>query len=174
MSVILGASDGEKVIIGADSGGILASFDYEIRKDSKVFIKNDDLLFGFAGSFRVGQLVKNSIKFEKKPDNMSDHKYLCTMVANEINSYLPDLEETNFIIGYRGNIYTLQTDFQVSSNTRNFDSIGAASPFALSSYYLLNEYTDLDIEQKVQKSLEISTKFNLGALPPFKYVSSKI
>jgi ATP-dependent protease HslVU (ClpYQ) peptidase subunit len=172
MSLILGAVNDKKMVIGADSGGILSSFDYEIRKDSKLFVKNDEMIFGFAGSFRVGQLVNYQVEFEKKKSNaISDHEYLCSTVVEAIRYYVPDLDDTNFLIAYNGNIYTIQTDYQVSSIRNDFDAIGSGSPYAVSGYHFFNKYSEMEIEEKIQKSLEFTTKFNLGAQPPFEYIS---
>lgn len=172
MSLILGAVDDEKMVMGADSGGIRSSFDYEIRNDSKLFVKNKEVIFGFAGSFRIGQIIRYQVEFDKKKDDsISDHEYICNTVVESMRYYVPDLDDTNFLVAYNGNIYSIHTDFQVADLSSNFDSIGAGNPYAMSGYYFFDKYSNMTIEEKVQKSLEFTTKFNLGAQPPFEYIS---
>lgn len=74
MTCIVGIADGKKVWIGGDSQGT-AGHALTIRADTKVFVK-DPMVFGFCGSYRMGQLLRHSLSLPKHYEGDTD-KRLC-------------------------------------------------------------------------------------------------
>jgi hypothetical protein len=68
MTAIVGLVDAGSVYIGGDSAGV-AGMSMTVRADAKVFRKKR-YLFGFTTSFRMGQLIRYSLKVPKVKGNL--------------------------------------------------------------------------------------------------------
>lgn len=176
MTCIVGFIDDDKnIYIGADSAGTNGWFDQRIRKDEKVFIK-DDLIFGFTGSFRMGQLLKYQLNVPDKTIKDSDEDYINSKVIESIRKLLKDKGFTRiqnnqeeggiFILGYRGKIYIIESDFQVGIVDTNYCSVGCAENYAMGCLYGIQKI-ELSPEQRIKKALKCAYKFSAGVKPPF-------
>lgn len=178
MTCIVGYIDDDKnIYMGSDSASVVAySFDMSIRKDEKIFIKND-IIFGFSGSFRLGQLLRYSLMIPEKYKNQEDLDYVHDNLINSIrytfkengftriSSNIEEIDGT-FIFGYNGNLYTVYSDLQICRVFDNFASTGCGAGYALGNLYALKE-SNLTPEQKIKKSLKCSYHFSAGVRPPF-------
>lgn len=170
MSISLGASNGNKVCIGVDTLGIYGGGDYKRRKDKKVFKKGDDFLISYTGSFRIGQSVRYNFEPPKKADNKSDHEYLCTDFMDSLKEIILNEfeEEWALLVGYKGSLYTIQSDFQVTVPKDNFDAEGAGHKYALSAYKVLSDNNNkLNLKEKIISSLDYTSYFASVIKPPF-------
>lgn len=169
MSIALGAAENGKICIGADTLGIYENGEFIKRKDKKIFKIGDRFLVAYTGSFRIGQKIKYAFSPPIQDDDMNDHAYLCTFFIEELKELLADeyQEEWSIIIGYRGNIYTIQSDFQVSFPEDGYDAQGAGYQYALAAYKLLTKYSDLSLKERIERSLNITSSFSYVIRPPF-------
>lgn len=191
-------SDG-RIIMGSDS--IAASgWDKRIQEIPKVFIKNEKMIIGYTTSFRMGQLLEYSLILPEHPSEKSDHEYLCTDFINSVKKCFKDndfAEVKNnvvgggtFLVGYKGNIYKIFSDFQVSLSIDGYDACGCGESYALAAIYNLKRIeTPSEIynvpkmvyEGKptfggrdiVYKSLETAAYFSAGVSGPFNIQSLK-
>jgi 20S proteasome alpha/beta subunit len=178
--VVAYKSDDGTLYFGGDSIGINGS-DYTIRKDSKVFIK-DGIVFGFVGSFRIGQILRSVFKIPKQKDEQSDYDYLCSTFIDSLTKCLKskgfdpgdknELNELEFLIGYRGKIYHIMCDFQVAIHSMDYMAIGAGKDFALGCLWA-SSGSNFDVEDKVRSALECSASFNSAVKPPFEIIKVK-
>ena len=134
MTCIIGYVDkNRKVFIGGDSAGV-AGLSISIRKDPKVF-KNGAFIMGFTSSFRMGQLLMSS-KFvvPKQKKSETDYNFMITTFIDTVIKVFKDggyirkeqesLEGGTFLVGYKGKLYEINSDFQVGEVEENFNAVG--------------------------------------------------
>ena len=177
MTCIVGIIEKEKVYIGGDSAGVGGARIY-IRKDKKVFLKDNKFIIGFTSSFRMGQLLMcdDRFKIREQNKNESDYHFM-------INAFIPSIQKLFkaggylrtkddgliggvFLIGYNKNLYLIESDFQVGESTDNYMACGCGEDFALGSLFATQK-TDMTTEQRILNALEAASKFSTGVAPPF-------
>lgn len=174
MTAIVGLVDGGKVIIGGDSAGV-AGWDITVRADVKVFAKAD-MVFGFAGSFRVGQLLRYrfGIPANHEADDMT---YLVGPFIDSLRQCLKDggvARTTNgeerggdFLLGYRGHLYQVANDYQVGESSLGFNAIGCGDNYALGSLFTSTGKGPA----RVRRALEAAEMLSAGVVGPFCVVT---
>lgn len=176
MTSIVAYKKEDTIIIGGDSA---ASGNNRIvsRKDKKVF-KRRGIAFGFAGSFRIGQLIKYSLKIPKRPTHMYNEEYIFNCLIGEIFKLLKlnklvkkNQMDCNILIGYGKQIYKVDSDFQVEIADDNYAAIGDGADIALGALFVLKD-TELTPEEKLEKALYASARYCTTVSPPFYYVES--
>jgi ATP-dependent protease HslVU (ClpYQ) peptidase subunit len=181
MTCIVGIVDKKtkKVLIGGDSSGI-SGWDLTIRKDPKVFT-NGSFVIGGTTSFRMLQLLRFSLKPpEIKTDDV--YEYMCTDFINAVRNCFKDggflQKETKgdelggwFLVGYKNRLFKIASDFQVTENLNGMDSVGCGNSYALGSLYTTQK-SDMEIKDRVIKSLECASFFSCGVHKPFIVVTT--
>lgn len=160
MTCIVGVEYGGKVWIGADSSGV-SNDHINIRADRKVFV-NNGYIFGFAGSFRIGQILRYNFK---PPVYTKDKDIEEFMVVDFIRDLKIVLEEHNkdhmkpyFLTGYMGNLFTIHEDFQVARNTYPYSAIGSGLEPAMGSLFSTYEL-NIPIDEKIRLALHSAQQF---------------
>lgn len=174
MTCIVGYVDGNDIYMGGDSIAI-SEDGYRIMDFPKVFIRGD-MIFGFASSFRMGQILKSSFIIPERPEDISDEEYIQGVF---IDTLIKCFEEKGyatidnnvatggcFLLGYNKRLYQIQDDFSVLCNIQKYDSIGVGENFALATIACLQKYkSTLKSEEKVSEALEIASKFAYVSKP---------
>lgn len=178
MTCVVGFVDRGRVWIGADSCGS-GGTDYHIRKDTKVF-RNNNMIFGFTTSFRMGQLIQNSLKIPPHPVGMGDFKYLTTLFIDSVlecfkGKGFAAIKENvvsggDFLVGYRKTLYVVYSDFQVGISSGQCDSVGCGYAYALGAMKVMEKENILP-QEKIIRALKVSTYFSNAVKPPFRVVS---
>lgn len=172
MTCIVGYIDKEAVYIGGDSAAVDNSeLSYSIRSDTKVF-KKDDMIFGFSVSFRMGQLLRYKLRIPPHPRGVDNFQYMATAFVDSVkkcfedNGYADmDTEEGgSFVVGYRGALYSILSDYQVEETAQNYIALGGGAPFALGALFASKER---DSMKKVEMALHASATFSMAVKPPF-------
>src|ERR1035437_10258119 len=142
MTVIAALIHEGKVYMGGDSAAIDGSDCVYIRKDPKVFT-NGPFLIGFTHSFRMGQLLMDASFLD--PGNMDLFKYMRTQFVDAVRSRLQtggyakvesNREEMGeFMVGVRGRIFDIESDYNVGESEDPYYAIGQGSQEALGSLY---------------------------------------
>jgi ATP-dependent protease HslVU (ClpYQ) peptidase subunit len=168
----------QKVYIGSDSASV-AGFHSTKRNDQKIFTKFDvneevEYIFGGSGSFRMIQLLHYTLKIPKNSRD-SLFEFMCTDFIDEVRKVFKDngystITANNercdqFLVGVQGKLFMIDGDFQV--NDCDLNSIGAGKDYALAAYKAFEENNNLSIEERLHKSLAISSYFCIGVKPPF-------
>lgn len=179
MTCIVGLVDDGKVYIGGDSAGV-AGLDYEIREDEKVFRKGK-MVFGFTSSFRMGQILRYSFDIPDHDPRKNDFEYLCTTFVDALITCFKNKEYAKvdngvvsggfFLVGYKGSLYQVQSDFQVSRVKRPYDACGCGESYALGALHVMNKEKDKTPKDKVTFSLVTAEAFSAGVRSPFNIVS---
>lgn len=175
MTCIIGYVDNGCVYIGGDSAASDES-DIDVRKESKVF-RNGDMGFGYSGSFRMGQLLRYSLRIPVQKNKTPILRYLCTTFVNAVrkcfkeNKYIPDpKEDWAFIIGYRGHLYQIYDDFHVAEVNTPYDACGGGKAYALGAMNILHKQK-LKPKTKIRRALKATAIHAVGVRGPFKIIS---
>lgn len=178
MTCIVGLINKGKVYIGGDSAGV-SGYSLAHRADEKVF-KKDNMIFGFTSSFRMGQILRYSLKIPDHDPRISDDEYMCTTFVDSIiecfktKGYATisnnEISGGVFIVGYNENLYMIESDFQVGKQLGRFAACGCGEDYALGALSIL-ENMKLTPEEKVTKALEVATHWSAGVIGPYNIVS---
>jgi ATP-dependent protease HslVU (ClpYQ) peptidase subunit len=186
MTCIVGLIDKEKgeILIGGDScGGDATHYHCQIRKDPKVF-KRNEFIMGFTSSFRMGQLLMSDNRFSirEQRSKESDYEYMVSAFIPAIQKLFSEggyiekdkevLSGGCFIVGYKSNLYEIQSDFQVAEFLVTYMAVGCGEFYALASLYN-TEKSKLTPRQRIIKALETAAHFSAYVRPPFNIISSK-
>lgn len=176
MTTIVGIVDEKDgtVWMGSDSQ-VTSGWVSQEMSSSKVFILNGrtQLLVGVAGMPRVAQILEHYIETpEHLQDAISDEKYIVQSIISLMRKALADhgVLETKegvedhkgeFMIGYRGKLYSVDGRFSVGHYADNFEAIGSGREFALAALdtALSEGATPKDA---IYQALTTAAKFDLG------------
>lgn len=147
MTCIVGIEHKGRVYLGADS---CASDGYRelVAAGPKVF-NNGEFVIGYTDSFRFGQLLQYAFKPPKQDGSKSDHEYLVTDFINALRSCLSgagyaskqhEVERGgSCLVGYRGCLYTIESDYQVRRDQGGVGAIGIGALAALGALDVLRD-----------------------------------
>jgi ATP-dependent protease HslVU (ClpYQ) peptidase subunit len=146
-----------------------------LRKDPKVFIKNR-MIFGFCGSYRMGQLIQYQLKVPDQPKKMDDMEYMVKEFIEALRKCLKDggfttiedsVEEGGvFLVGYNGRLYRIDSDFQVGESMDGYEAVGSGEDLALGSLHTTSLLT-MNARRRIRMALEAAAYFNVGVAAPF-------
>lgn len=166
------------VYMGGDSAGV-SGIDVRIRRDEKVF-KNGQSVFGFTSSFRMGNILRYQFTMPDHPEELSDDAYMNTIFIDAIIKILHEhkyaREDSNtvrggvFLVGYHGDIWLIDSDFQVGKVKDNYDSVGCGMYYALGCLYNCDKNDDP--KKIVKDALKTAAYFSGGVSAPFNIVSA--
>jgi ATP-dependent protease HslVU (ClpYQ) peptidase subunit len=181
MTCIVGLVHKKVVYIGSDCLG--SSADIQIpRIDAKIFklCDRNDALIGFAGSYRVGQLLQYA-KCLITPKVPCTHKGIVTKTLPKIYDIFDNAGlikknklmsgEDSFLLAYKSKLFQIDVDFQVAESLRQYDAIGSGSSFALGSLYSTEGMQDPI--QRVYLALKSASVFGVSIGPPFHIINTK-
>lgn len=178
MTCIVGVEDEVGVLIGGDSAGV-AGYAITVRSDTKVF-ERDGYAIGFAGSFRVGQLVHYQLSLPRLDtwdvdafmvtrfvpalrDCMRAHGQLA--VENGVESM-----EGFLLVGLAGRLYSVECDFQVGRQEEDgYYALGCGDEYAVGALHALADYEDLTPQDRVEAALNAAEYNSAGVVGPFRY-----
>jgi hypothetical protein len=190
MTCIVGFLHKDTVYLAGDSAGTDDDFSQHIRKDPKVF-QNGPFIFGFTSSFRMGQILMSS-KFKpwKQKSDQSDYDYMITDFVDALreafkeSGYLQKREEGDevggtFLVGYKGQLYYVEDDFQIGIVYDPYLSVGCGRDLALGSLFTQtkgwelkeDEWNEDNITDMLILSLDAASHFSAGCKPPYNIIS---
>ena len=175
MTCIVGLVDKDGVYIGGDSAAVSeGDLSYNIRTDEKVFLKGE-FIFGYSTSFRMGQLLQYKLRLPTHPKGMENHQYMVTLFVDAVKKCFEDNDYTDmmteeggcFMVGYKGKLYVILSDYQVAEPKESFAALGCGELIALGAMYANSEKDPI---KKMETALNASVAFSMGVKPPFKFV----
>ena len=174
MTCIVGLVHDGIVYIGGDSAGI-AGLSLTVRADEKVF-QNGEFLMGFTTSFRMGQLLRYSLKPPRRYPDDDINQYMVVDFINAVRECLKSggwaskKEETErggtFLVGYSGHLFTVDSDYQVGESEDGFVAVGCGQDIA--SGALFATQGEGDPRGRVLTALRAAERFNAGVRGPFR------
>ena len=178
MTCIVGIVSEDGVTIGGDSAGVGGYYNVSVRKDSKVFTKGK-FLFGFCGSFRLGQLLRYSFEAPDHDPRTDVDTYLRTTWLSALRKCLKDggfarneqgeeqAPHSSFLVGYAGRLFEVEQDFQVGENVSPFNAVGCGEQFAKGALSVLKDLSFIPDDKKVLFALEAAAEHSGGVRGPF-------
>lgn len=177
MTCIVAVEHEGRVYMGGDSAAV-SGLDIQAVVSPKVFLLGD-ILIGYTSSFRMGQLLEYNLEVPENKHGDDDLRYLVTGFVPAVRECLKaggftkienGVEDGgSFLIGYKGKVYLVASDFQVTRMRDGFAAVGCGTYYALGA---LGATEILDAEKAVTLALEVSARFSAGVCGPF-YVLSK-
>jgi ATP-dependent protease HslVU (ClpYQ) peptidase subunit len=178
MTCIVGIKSEQGLFIGGDSAVSSANLVQTIA-DPKVW-KKGQFIIGFAGSLRVGQIVKYNLKippFNKKEPT----EYMVTAFVNAMRKALKNAgaarehqkeeeQENQFLIGFKNRLFEIDEAHGVCEVGDEYISIGSGTEYALGS---LHTTKGKPSEMRIIAALEAAAYFSEGVRPPFHMVNIK-
>lgn len=172
MTCIVGLVDEGTVYIGGDSAGT-SGWDLILRADQKIF-RLGPYLLGFTTSFRMGQLLRYSLTVPRRNQDASDERHMATAFIDAVReclkaggyaTVLNNREEGGaFIVGYRGRLYVIDSDYQVMCPAEPFAAVGCGGQIAHGALYASRDKPPL---VRVQLALEAAERFSAPVRAPF-------
>jgi ATP-dependent protease HslVU (ClpYQ) peptidase subunit len=172
MTCIVGIAENGKVYIGGDSAGV-SGLDLTVRSDEKVF-KNGEFLFGFTTSFRMGQLLRFSFSPPSRAEGVDDYRFLVTTFINAVRDILKsggfatshDGRERGgtFLLGYRGKLYYVDSDYQVAAAADGFAACGCGDQVANGAMFATSH---VEPRPRIEIALKAAERFSAGVRGPF-------
>jgi hypothetical protein len=174
MTCIVALAVKKSIYMGGDSAAV-ADYDIRIIDNPKVFYKNG-ILIGYTWSFRAGQIIQYAPDFPSLKLSSSNYIYLIEHFIPFVRTEFQKAgflkiengreEGGQFLIGIRGEIYTIHTDFSVIRCDDMFDAIGGGAKYALGALQVLKDVEPAP-KSIIKKALEISAYFSCGVSGPF-------
>ncbi|WP_075595101.1 Ntn hydrolase family protein [Novacetimonas hansenii] len=170
------AIKGEVHMMG-DSAGV-AGLDLSLRTDRKVF-RVGTVIMGFTSSFRMGQLLQYNLSVPRYHPDMDLFAYMVTAFIPAVRDCLKsggytriDNNEEHggcFLVGIKGRLFQVQSDFQVGESHYPFDAVGCGAPYALGALSVLIDDESRTPEQALSCALLRAERFSAGVRRPFHY-----
>lgn len=180
MTAVVGIIAGKKVWMGGDAAATCSStLSQTLVRDPKVFISGE-MLYGFSGSFRMGQLLRFNFNAPEHPDDMDDTTYLHTIWVDSLRECLKEggftkiedsietAPECSLLIGYRGKLYIMESDFNILEPAHPYAAIGSSGDFSLGALSaLFRSGKRLSPRKKIEITLLAASDLSASCRPPF-------
>ena len=172
MTCIIGLVEGGKTYMGADSAAV-SGVNICTRKDEKIF-HSPPFLIGFTTSFRMGQLLRYSLKIRGKVRNNDIFKFMCTHFVDACResfkaggwSGAVEGRENGgcFLVAYKNRLFTVESDFQVGEVHDKYAALGSGDLVAMGAMHATQ--TENPIE-RINRALSASECFISSVRRPF-------
>lgn len=174
MTCIVGLVAGDRVVIGGDSAGVTVGWGINSRVDRKVGVVGE-FVFGFTDSFRMGQVLL--YRFKPPPIEGELMAYMVGPFIDELRralraaGYAERLNEREsggtFLVGVRGRLFRISSDYQVGEARDGYDAIGCGADLALGSMYSTGLILDCAPKVRILEALAAADHFSGGVCRPF-------
>lgn len=172
MTCVLAIAEKGNIWMGADSAAV-AGLSMRLRKDPKIY-QVGEMLIGFTSSFRMGQLLGHSLRPLPQPRDIPIAKYMATIFIDNVRETLKHGGYTTinnnietggqFLVGYRGRIFTVDNDFQVGECNKPFDAVGCGCDLALGALYAT---VGMEPVKRIRTALQAAESFSAGVRRPW-------
>jgi ATP-dependent protease HslVU (ClpYQ) peptidase subunit len=130
----------------------------------------------------MGQVLRYSFTPPRRLSGQDDMRYLVTTFIDGLrdcyrrNGLLRksfDVEACgSFLLGYRGTLYTIDSDFQIGHMHGGFSAVGCGAQIALGAMHAMRA-VDLSPRKKILAALDAAERFSAGVRGPFSIVVTK-
>jgi len=180
MTAIAAIAEKGKVWMGGDSAGV-AGLSLTIRKDEKVF-KKGPFLIGFTSSFRMGQLLRWKFKPPVHAKGLETINYMHMSFIDKVRECFKEggyakIENNTehagaFIVGYKGELFTIESDFQIGQPLDGFACCGCGDDLACGSLTTTAQY-EIRPQDRIALALHAAERYSAGVRRPFLILDSE-
>lgn len=174
MTCIAGLVANGKVYMGADSAGV-SGLDLRVRADQKMFRKGP-FLIGCTTSFRMQQIIQYEWELPGHPEEMGLMEFMVREFVGTLRKALTtggfakknseQEEGGDFLVGYRGFLFNICSDFQVAQVQEAYSATGCGAAYALGSLFATADQTMLP-DHRIEAALRAAENFSAGVRGPF-------
>lgn len=183
MTCIVGLVDAEGVHIGADSIAIAPGAEMVTRAVPKVFKLDGPagpMLFGCAGSIRFRDVLQYRFEAPVPEPGQTTHEYMATSFIDALAGIahqhgllhdeqgIKEMKHSDLLVAYRGQLFEIESDFQVAVNLVPFASVGMGRQIALGALYATDGQPT---KKRLRASLKAAEAFCGGVRGPFRVMS---
>lgn len=193
MTCIVAITDGDNVILGADSAGV-GGVELRLRADPKVF-QVGSYAIGFTTSFRMGQILRYETDLPEPPldSNSEDlERFLVTEFVPTVRRSFADhgfakkarfnssgdrnvTEEGQdigglFLVGVAGQVFEIQHDYHLARPAVPYSAVGFGAPIALGALHALADVSGLALQERARKALRAAEAYSTVVRSPFHFV----
>ena len=142
-----------------------------VRQDPKVF-RNGSMIIGYSGSFRVGQVMRYELKLPSRPNGMEPFEYMVTRFVSTLKKCVEkhgiskEMEETQALVGYAGQLFCIESDLQVAMNNNHFEAIGMGRLLAIGSMHTTSKLK-IETQKRLLLAITSASEFSHTVSPPF-------
>lgn len=176
MTCIIGLIHDGKVFMGGDSAASAGWTVYTLSS-RKVFHTPGGFLMGYTGTIRTAQVLRYAFVPPEHPEGMDTDTYLATLFIDALreatrlagNELKRDEQESitgAFLVGYRGRLFHICSDFGFTELVEGFNCIGSGGEVALGAMYATTGMP-LEPQKRMMLALEAAASFCLGVRGPF-------
>ena len=177
MTCIIGIEHNGKVYMRGDSAAA-EGWNIRLSTTPKVFRKQN-FLIGYTWSFRMGQVIQYAHDLPELAEHPDNYAYL-------VESFIPFVRDAfreagflkvensqeeggQFLVGIRGEIFTIHNNFAVLRAVDGFDSIGCGFAYALGALQILEINGRIRENPKlaIEVALDTAAYFSNGVSGPF-------
>lgn len=184
MTCIVGLEHNGGVTLGADS--MLSDFWAGAAMVTPKVWKTGEWVYGYCGSLRAGQILQHIFSAPQLPDDTDDESFERYLVSEwsetlravfldaghaKIKHEVQTANDTWFLFGVRGRLYTMQGDYSVWRTDRGYASIGSGEQFALGALEVLKK-SHSSVKHKLETALAAAAEHAPTVGPPFHLVST--
>jgi len=180
MTCIVAATDGRSLLFGADSAGPSGD-EILVVETPKVFARGLYLI-GYAGSFRLGQILRYTADLPDPPEASDLEAFLVRELVPAVRKAVVDEgmanpgprilgEQVSFLLGCRGQIWTVTADLSVIRETP-FAAAGSGRLRAYGALHALHAAGVEPVRRRLELALEAAAAYTTSVRPPWLFVSS--
>lgn len=186
---IIAWTNGNKTIMASDSASN-AGDHITILKQPKFHcfrhLRNPDLIIGYAGRMRSGQVLLDlhleELPDDEHPDPMTYIYFVVVphmrMILRESGLTIAEDEEeftkdSVFLIAYRGKIFEIGPDFCILESADDFIAIGSGTDYALGAMTATkNLAPNISPKETVEQGMLAAAKYSSAVRPPFFFIET--
>lgn len=152
----------------------------QVRQDVKVF-KLGEFAIGFTSSWRMGQVLHYHFTPPAFSDGADLHRYMVVDFVEALRSLfkamavmtLKEGVETcgTFLVGVRGRLFEIDSDFQVGESTCDYAAVGAGYHFALGAMHA-TRLTLMPPAMRLEYALDAAAEHSPWVRGPWHHVTA--
>jgi ATP-dependent protease HslVU (ClpYQ) peptidase subunit len=177
MTCVVGIAERGAVYLGGDSIAV-GGYTMDTRATPKVF-RHGPFVIGCAGSLRASDVLRYRFAPNAPPKKFDLHRYMATDFVDAVREVLKahgvmvvengaEATPTEFIVGLRGRLFTLDDDLQVGESTHGFAAVGCGRDLALGALYAMPTG---DPRARLTTALRAAQAFSAGVRAPFRFAT---
>lgn len=175
MTVIVGlVGPAGSIYMGGDSAfSDMTTHEIVACSNRKVFV-NGPFVIGFAGSARVGDVLRYSLVPPKHPRGCDAARFMRTVFVDTVRETFrkaglyrkdePEEVDATVLIGYRRGLYVLDADLHIHEVIDEFAAIGSGGSVASGAMAVSH---GVPARQRIKAALEAAERFTVSVRRPF-------
>lgn len=147
----------------------------DIRASKKVYALGSEIVVGFAGSWKLGQVIQCSFKPPKLPVNITEKWMFMTLMPKLLESLTASsttVEDSAILIGVRDKLFFVDSDMSVYESDETYFAIGAGAAVALGALHALTNVGTHEPQVIVESAIRAAAYHHSVVRPPYTTVTT--